>query len=173
MGKWLAIGGVLVLALLLFLLREMSTTEAKPAPAKTAPVAEASPSASTLASAAPAKARAAAAVVAAAATPPAAEVKPAQAGKLDPRTDEFFYRFDEKVPKVLTRNAARCYEGHHGQLRRNQKLSLTYKVKVVNGEVTVRDVRIKESTLGDGALETCFIQEVQRSTWRDDELPDV
>jgi len=33
-------------------------------------------------------------------------------------------------------------------------------------------VTIKESTLSDPALETCFIQEVQRSSWKDSELPD-
>jgi len=33
-------------------------------------------------------------------------------------------------------------------------------------------VTIKESTLEDSALETCFIQEVARSSWKDAELPD-
>ena len=93
-------------------------------------------------------------------------------GKLDPRSDEFFYKFDEAVPKILTRNAASCYEGRHGSLHRNQKLSLRFKTKIVNGEVSVHDVTIKESTLNDSALETCFIQEVMRSSWKDNELPD-
>jgi len=44
--------------------------------------------------------------------------------------------------------------------------------KIVNGEVSVHDVTIKESTINDPALETCFIQEVMRATWKDDELPD-
>lgn len=166
MGKWLATGGIVVLALLLLLWREMRPTEAKSAPVKPhepavaqAPVAAQAPAATP-------------AAMAPAADEPvaAADTKPA---KLDPRTDEFFYRFDETIPKVVTRNAAKCYEGRHGQLHRNQKLSLRYKVKVVGGEVQVRDVTIKESTLGDSALETCFIQEVQRSTWKDDQLPDV
>jgi len=102
-------------------------------------------------------------------TPAEPEPKP---GKLDPRSDEFFNKFDDVVPNRLTRNAAKCYEGRHGQLHRNQKLSLRFKTKIVNGEVTVHDVTIKESTIGDPALETCFIQSVQRSTWKDDELPD-
>jgi hypothetical protein len=168
-GAWLAAGGVLILVLLLLLWREMAPTEAKKAapvkPHETA-VAMVSPSESQPSVVKPT-------AVAAAATDPVAAVPDGKPAKLDPRTDEFFYRFDETIPKVVTRNAAKCYEGRHGTLHRNQKLSLRYKVKVVNGEVGIREVSIKESTLGDAALETCFIQQVQRSTWKDDQLPDV
>jgi len=166
MGKWLTAGGLVIIVLLVLLWREMRPTEAKTTVSSHEPVvALAPPSASQGPVATPA-------VATAEATEPVAaeDAKPA---KLDPRSDEFFYRFDEVIPKVLTRNAAKCYEGRHGQLHRNQKLSLRYKVQVVNGEVRVHDVTIKESTLGDSALETCFIQEVQRSTWKDDQLPDV
>jgi hypothetical protein len=168
MGKWLAAGGLVIIVLLLLLWREMRPTDAKPVMAKSHPAAVTPTQVAIEASAAlPAPSPAAAEAVALA---PAADDKPA---KLDPRSDEFFYRFDELIPKVLTRNAAKCYEGRHGQLHRNQKLSLRYKVQVVNGEVGIHDVTIKESTLKDPALETCFIQAVQRSTWKDDQLPDV
>jgi len=163
MGKWLAAGGLVVIVLLLLLWREMRPTDAMPVTAKPHPAAVTQPEVALVAPAAPPDAVAAEVVA-------AEDTKPA---KLDPRSDEFFYKFDEAIPKVLTRNAAKCYEGRHGQLHRNQKLSLRYKVQVVNGEVRVHDVTIKESTLGDSALETCFIQEVQRSTWKDDQLPDV
>jgi len=158
MGKWLVAGGALVVALVILLLVQMR-------PSTSAPVAHkpAAPATQVAALDKP---------VAAAPEPevvPEPEVAP---GKLDPRSDEFFYKFDELMPKTLTRNAAKCYEGRHGQLHRNQKLSLRFKTKIVNGEVTIRDVKIKESTLNDPALETCFIQEVQRSAWKDDELPD-
>jgi hypothetical protein len=166
MGKWLAAGGLVVLALLVLLWREMRPTEAMPAPVPPHEPAVAPPPVAVEAPAAPPDAVAPEAVAPVA----AADSKPA---KLDPRSDEFFYKFDEAIPKVLTRNAAKCYEGRHGQLHRNQKLSLRYKVQVVNGEVQIHDVTIKESTLGDSALETCFIQAVQRSTWKDDVLPDV
>jgi hypothetical protein len=170
MGKWLAIGGGVVVLLVLLLLREMRSTEPHIAPVKPQ---------ESVAAREPVAAPTAAAAVPAAVTPAAAahtdpvaatDGKPA---KLDPRSDEFFYKFDETIPKVLTRNAAKCYDGRSGSLQRNQKLSLNYKVKVVNGEVLVQDVKIKESTLNDSALETCFIQAVQRSTWKDDALPDV
>lgn len=104
--------------------------------------------------------------------PPAPEAESGKPHKMDPRSDEFFYKFDEVVPGRLTRNAATCYEGRHGQLHRNQSLKLGFKTRIVNGQVTIRDVKVQESTLNDPALETCFIQEVARSTWKDDELPD-
>lgn len=168
MAKWLAAGGVAILAILLLLWLQMkddpeTATHAAPAPAPPTQVA--------MAAARSEPARPAAAPVADEAPAAAAEPEP-KPGKLDPRSDEFFNKFDDVVPNRLTRNAAKCYEGRHGQLHRNQKLSLRFKTKIVNGEVSVHDVTIKESTIGDPALETCFIQAVQRSTWKDNELPD-
>jgi len=165
MAKWLVAAGAVLVVLLLLLRHELHpieipTAAAQPAIATDSPTVAVTP-----------KAAAKPQVVATEAKPP--PVDDGKPAKLDPRSDEFFYKFDETIPKVLTRNAAKCYEGRHGSLHRNQKLSLRYKVKVVNGEVLVTDVTIKESTLGDAALETCFIQQVQRSTWKDDELPDV
>jgi hypothetical protein len=99
--------------------------------------------------------------------------KPTQPGKLDVRSDQFFQHFDERIPKMLTSNAAKCYEGRHGSLSRNQRLALTYKVTAKNGQVTISDVKVKESSLKDDALQTCFMQQIANSTWKDDELPDV
>jgi len=170
MGKWLTLGGVVVLVLLVLLWREMRPTEANAVAVRPPPP----PPRLTLPEG-PSVGGPIKPVTEAAAAAPAAPVAivEAQPGKLDPRSEAFFYKFDEAVPKVLNRNAAKCYEGHQGSMNRNQKLSLTYKVKVVSGEIRVEDVKIKESTLNDAALETCFIQAVQRSTWKDDELPDV
>ena len=158
MAKWLFAGGALVVALLILLLLQMQPSTPAPVTHKPAPPPTQVAMLDKPVPAAPAAEPA-----------PEPEVPP---GKLDPRSDEFFYKFDELMPKALTRNAAKCYEGRHGQLHRNQKLSLRFKTKIVNGEVSIHDVKIKESTLGDSALETCFIQEVQRSAWKDDELPD-
>ncbi|HEX3759515.1 MAG TPA: hypothetical protein VHW23_12450 [Kofleriaceae bacterium] len=161
MGKWLVVGAVILAALVVLLWLQMRPSD---------PVPVAKPAAQPAPAATPA--------VAAAAVPkPEAEPEPAPEaepppGKLDPRSDEFFYKFDEVVPQRLSRNAAKCYEGRHGSLHRNQKLSLRFKTRIRNGEVTVHDVTIKESTLNDSALEACFIQEVERSTWKDGELPD-
>ena len=167
MRKWLVGGGAALLALLLLLWHMLATDDAR---AAVAPRARAAAPAATSSSTV---ARLPVVPTAVAQVAPAAPAAVEQPGKLNPASDEFFWRFDEVVPKVLTRNAAKCYEGRHGSLHRNQKLSLKFKVKVVSGEVHVEDVTIKESTLGDAALEACFIQQVQRSTWKDDELPDV
>ena len=167
MAKWLAAGGVAIVAILLLLWLQMKSED--PVPVNHAVAAPAAPAQVAIAAAAKPAADKPAAAPAADEAPAEPEPKP---GKLDPRSDEFFNKFDDVVPNRLTRNAAKCYEGRHGQLHRNQKLSLRFKTKIVNGEVTVHDVTIKESTIGDPALETCFIQSVQRSTWKDDELPD-
>lgn len=171
MGKWLALGGIALLVILLLLWRQMQPSEPAPAARKAAPAGGGTQVAMAGTKPGPAKPTAAVAEP----TEPSAPSEPAtpvQPGKLDPKSDEFFYKFDSVVPKQLTRDAARCYEGRHGTLHRNQKLSLRFKTKIVKGEVTIHDVTIKESTLNDSALETCFIQAVQRATWHDDELPD-
>ena len=167
MGKWLAAGGVVLIALVVLLWLQMQPSDPVPrAHAAVVPAEVPQAAVPSVAAAPPPKAPAAAAPAEAVPAPSPAP------GKLDPRSDEFFYKFDEVVPQRLARNAAKCYEGRHGSLHRNQKLSLRFKTKIVDGEVTVKDVTIKESTLGDAALETCFIQEVARSTWKDAELPD-
>jgi hypothetical protein len=163
--KLLAIGAGILLALLLWLLHELRSSEGTGLP----PVATlaAQPESATQRALATAKPWTPPDEVALAAPP--TDGKPA---KLDVRSDEFFNKFDEAIPKVLTRNAAKCYEGRHHSLHRNQKLSLRYQVRTVNGQVAVSDVTIKDNTIHDPALEACFIQEVLHSTWKDDALPD-
>lgn len=161
MAKWITtIVGIAVVALLILLRRELASGDPIAAPVVIAPA----PAVKVAEVAAPAAAPAPAPVAKApaAATPP---------GKLDPQSDAFFNRFDDVVPARLTRSAASCYEGH-AHLDRNQKLKLAFKTQITNGKVTVHDVRVLESTLGDQALETCFVRKVQEATWRDDELPD-
>ncbi len=168
MKKWLA-GAIALLVLAVLLWMQVRSHDPEPVVAGHA----AAPAAVAVPAVVPAAAKGAPAVAQAAAGAPDEELDlPERSGKIDPRSDEFFNRFDEVVPRELTHNAAKCYEGRHGSLHRNQKLSLRYKIRIRNGEVTVRDVTIKESTLNDAALETCFIQEVARSSWKDDELPD-
>jgi hypothetical protein len=169
MGKWLAIGGVALLVVLLVLWQQLdstSATAAPPAPTKaSAPIAGitagmAAPSAKPGAPVAPADV--------------AAPVEPTsdKPEKMDVESDEFFYKFQEVVPAVLTRKAAECYEGVTKHLHRNQKLVLNFKVKIKDGEVTINDVKQGENTIGNPGLETCFTQAVQRSGWHDDSLPD-
>lgn len=161
MGKWLALAGIALLAVLLVLWKQLETTEAAPQIKKPAVVAEAH----TPAAAEPLP------------TAPVADTKPVEAEpekpkKIDVESDAFVYQFQDVTPKVLTRNAAKCYEGIAKRVHRNQKLSLDVTMRIKDGEVTVADVKIKESTLENPGLESCFIQEVKRSSWHDDTLPD-
>jgi hypothetical protein len=164
MAKWLAIAGIAVVAMLALLWHQLDASSAeppraeakKPTPAPSVPITQAAPQAAKPSEPAPPE-------------PAPADDAPK---KLDPEGDEFFYQFVEVVPKRLTAQAATCYEGISERVHRNQKLSLKFKTKVVNGVVTVHDVTIKENTLNNPALESCFIQQVQRTTWNDASLPD-
>jgi len=168
MGKWLVAGAAALVLILLLLWRQLGD-EAAPvvrSPQAVAPSAAASvppkSSQTQLAKADPVK------------QGTELELDPPPAGprKINPMSDEFNERFEEQVPRRLTREAAKCYEGRHGSLHRNQKLTLMFKTKIRDGVVTVHDVRVKEDTIQDAALNTCFIQQLQRASWKDDELPD-
>ncbi len=168
MGKWLAIGGAALLVVLFLLWKQLdasSATAATPAPtAKVVPP--------------PSDPLAEAKQVAAAEHAKAGIVEPApddgKPGKIDPASDEFFYKFIEVTPAVLSREVVKCYDGRADaqRLHRNQKLTLDFKIKIKDGEVTISNVREKANTLNDPALTTCFTQAVQRKTWHDDSLPD-
>jgi len=163
-AKWLtAIVGVAVLALLLLLKHELGAGDAIAAPSAVAPAAPVAKAA------APIEVAPAAAPVAKTTAVPQA---PEPAKKLDPQSDAFFYKFDEVVPKILTREAASCYEGHAHLANRNVRLKLAFKTQIANGQVTLHDVKVVDSSLGDQALESCFVRKVQDAHWRDDSLPD-
>jgi hypothetical protein len=165
MGKWLAVAGIAILAVMFLLWKQLDSPDATAAPEPRKPDVVASkpalPSPSTTSPAAK--------PTEVAAVEPAVTETPK---KMDVQSDAFFYKFQEVVPAVLSRNAAKCYEGVAKRVHRNQKIVLKFKVKIKDGEVTIKDVKADVNTLENAALETCFIQEVQRTTWRDDELPD-
>jgi hypothetical protein len=95
-----------------------------------------------------------------------------KAGKLDPRSDAFFYKFDEAVPPALTAQAAKCYTGGIQRVHRNAKVKLGYNITIKDGVLAISDVRVLESTVNNKELEDCFAREVAKVTWKDDELPD-
>lgn len=166
MGKWLVGAGIAILVMLVLLWRQLDDSSAAPTPAKPTVVAVAEPTPSTPHAAPIATAPVVEAPVAA---PPSEAPK-----KMDVQSDEFFYKFQEVVPAVLSRNAVKCYEGISKKVHRNQNAVYKFKVKIKDGVVTIKDVAVERSSLGDGnaALETCFLQEIARSTWSDPELPD-
>ena len=157
MGKWLAAGTVALIALLALLWMQIrepaAAVSAAPKQEVAQPEAMATPS--DLAKAA-AKAR---------------ELKE-QGGKIDPASDSFTYRFDERVSPSLLMNAAGCYTGGINRVHRNQNTKLTMKIQIKNGVFSVKDVKIAASSIGDKALNDCFVREVAKTTWTDDQLPD-
>ncbi|MBL0213301.1 MAG: hypothetical protein IPQ07_05420 [Myxococcales bacterium] len=175
MGKWLAAGGVGLVVLLLLLWRQLDAPPATAAPpqAKVAPPASPSPSYDALEQAKKiaAEEHDKAGVVEPPPVVPSPDGKPA---KIDVKSDEFFYKFQEVVPAVLSRRAVICYEGRPDsqRLKMNAKLTLQFKIKIKDGEVTVNNVHASADTLNDAALSACFTQAVQRASWHDDTLPD-
>ncbi len=169
-GKLLLVGAVLLAALLVFLWKSMNESIATPIVDKTTEQAAKRAEIKLASIAKPEEPKAA---------EPVDEGKPE---KLDPMSDEFFFRFTERVPKELSFQAATCYEGLQGSLHRNQKVVLVFDVIVKNGLVSVHNVKVKpadpddpkqnNNTLNNAALESCFIQKVARVTWQDDALPD-
>jgi hypothetical protein len=98
----------------------------------------------------------------------------ANEGKIDINSDAFFVKFDDLIPQMLTRNAAKCYTGGLNRVHRNQKVKLRFKDHIKNGVVTVTDLQLvaDETTIHDKALVDCFMREVANTTWTDPELPD-
>jgi len=158
--KWLAALALVVAALLVLLFLQMhedvKVDVAKKEPVTVQPVKQ-------VAAAEPSGLAAAAAKV---------QEATKDAGKIDINSDAFFIRFDELVPQLTTRNAAKCYTGGLGRVHRNQKVKLAFKDTIKNGVVSITDVKVVESTISDQALIDCFVREVQATTWNDDGLPD-
>lgn len=92
--------------------------------------------------------------------------------KIDINSDAFFIRFDELVPHLTSKNAAKCYTGGLNRVHRNQKVKLAFKDTIKDGVVSISDVRVVESTINDQTLVDCFVREVAATTWTDESLPD-
>ena len=96
---------------------------------------------------------------------PAAPVR-----KLNPKSEAYARRMDDQIPTHLYAEASRCYKGGG---KRDERLDLTYRIRVVGGAVSIFDVRVAESTLTDSQLQRCIVDTVARAQWRDDQLPDL
>lgn len=161
-GRLLIVGALALLVVAIVLWHELNAPIAVAAPQPVAPAAQvAAPAVATPMTQAIAKVAVAAA--------------PQQSGKLDPASDQFFYKFTEVAPVVLTREAMRkCYTGGLHRVDRDSSLTLDFTETIKNGEVTVSNIQInKQSTLADKELETCFINVVGKTHWHDDEFPDL
>jgi hypothetical protein len=158
-GKWLAAGAVALVALLALLWMQIR----EPAAAGPAPKQD-------VAQAAPAPAMNTASDLARVAQK-ARELK-AHGGKIDPATDAFTYAFDERVSPMGLMNAAKCYTGGINRVHRNQNTKLHYDVVIKDGVVKFENVRIAATSITDKVLNDCFVREVAKTTWTDENLPD-
>ncbi len=169
--KWLAVAAVVIIAAVILLWKQMgSDSEVIPTATAAKPVPTEMPSTPTE-RAREERVKAAAKL--------ADEVKAAEATsgdgapkKVDAMSDEFFYKLPERVPKMLGKAAAKCYEGIAKRVSRNENVVYDFKTKVKDGVVTINDVKVNRSSISQPALETCFRQEIGRVTWTDDTLPD-
>jgi len=168
MGKWLVGAGIAIIVMLVLLWRQLDESSATAAPPAAKPAVVAA------GSSVPRAAKPTETKPPAEAPTPVEEGQPEGKKKIDVQSDEFFYKFQEMVPARLSRNAVKCYEGISKRVHRNQNVVFKFKVSIKDGVVTIKDTAVERSTLGDGnaALETCFLQEIARTTWTDEALPD-
>jgi hypothetical protein len=177
-GRWLGIAAIALLILLVWMWHSMDDSAATPQE-RAKPVADDSVALATGGNAAK---KATLPAIKPVATTQTADQAPApdKPKKLDPMGDEFFNKFIEEVPYQLSKRAVECYNDKIGSKTRNQKLVLSFTVRIKDGTVTVDNIRQKEArdtahptnTLNDPALESCFIQKIAAATWRDDTFPD-
>lgn len=165
MKKLLAILAVVILVVLVLLWRELGASDPAPEAAKPAPPVQVA--------AAP-KAAPATTPKAAVVEPPV-ETKPAS-DKMDPSSDEFFYQHDEVVIPIMMRQAVQCWEAlsptKRAEFHRNQSMVAKFKQRIRNGVVTIHDLEVERSSIGDAALEACFVQKLRGATWSNPRLPD-
>jgi len=160
MAKWLAAGTVALIALLVLLWMQIR----EPSAASTAsPKQEVAQRAAAPAMTTPSDL--------AIAAQKARELE-AKGGKLDPQSDAFTYRFDERASPSLLMNAAGCYTGGMNRVHRNQSTKLNMKIQIKNGVFSVKDVKIASTSINDKTLNDCFVREVAKTTWTDEQLPD-
>lgn len=103
---------------------------------------------------------------------PVAALAPSADGKVNPNSDEFFDRYVERQPKMVSRAMMSCYAGHE-KLSMDAWIKVTYVGHIKDGEMTFTNVVAKESRLGDPALEACMLEAVRKAHYHDDSLPDT
>lgn len=95
---------------------------------------------------------------------PAAAVR-----KLDPRGERFRKRVDDQIPIRLYSEASHCYKGGGGV---DERLDLSYHIRVRAGAVSITGITTSETTLKDSSIERCVRDRLLAMSWRDEELPD-
>jgi hypothetical protein len=170
MGKWLAIGALVLVVLLFVMWKQLPDSEAMPTKTSEPEQVAIAPSGGTSTVAvkkpvAPSKDEPA--------TDKGDEPAKTETRPLDPASDLFYKHFLDVIPKRLWREASVCYEGKLGSRKRDAKIKLAFNVVAKGGKVTIQDVRIANdedtgkpvNTINDPAIESCFFQKVARYSW--------
>jgi hypothetical protein len=84
-------------------------------------------------------------------------------------SDKFWEHIDEGYRRHLIGMSAHCYKGG---LHRKKKMKVSYKYTIKDGWVSLRDVRMLESNLGDAALEKCIVETLTTAKFQDARMPD-
>jgi len=107
-------------------------------------------------------------------TPVSDPVDDGKPKKLDPQSDAFFFQFDEMVPKKLTMAAAECYENVGlNRKHRNQRLKVAFNNVIKDGKVYVQGMKmLEDSNLNDPVMEKCMMDKMAGVVWENDALPD-
>jgi hypothetical protein len=163
MKRWVVLGAVALIALTVWLMRQLRGPEAVASPAK--PVAAYAKASLPPPPEFPEPSG-----------PPRDEIEEAERApnepvkKMDPKGQEFFLTFDEMIAPRLTREAASCYKGG---LHRDKKIKFAFNWQIRDGRVTLRDIKVLEDNLGDAALSRCMTEKVSNfASWKNDAFPD-
>jgi hypothetical protein len=88
---------------------------------------------------------------------------------LDPESEAFHRRVDVVVGDRLRESAA--FDCDESALDPDAEIKLNYRLRIVNGRITVSDVRVMHSDVSK-AYEECYIRKVSAATFRMEDMPD-
>lgn len=176
MKKWLVVGAVAMLVMLIVMWRKVSESQATPKPKAEVSQRDDDAPITREPREKPKKADLPYPVVE---TPEPTPVAMTDDGKkvVDVASDMIYANFIDVIPKRLWKDAAVCYEGKLGTRQRDAKMKLEFKVVVKGRKATIQDVHVVEknsdgipqNTINDPAIESCFFQHIARYGWDTDE----
>ena len=88
---------------------------------------------------------------------------------IDPKSETFNHRIDVAIGNQLRARAA--FDCDESGMDPNAALKLGYRLRIVNGRVTVSDVRVLESEVTP-EYERCFVERVEAASFRMEDMPD-
>lgn len=87
---------------------------------------------------------------------------------LSENSPQFIDQVDTIIPNQFRAKASKCYTGPLD----DRKLKLAYRLRIINGRVSATNIRVKNSTIADPALERCLIAAVREASFTRETMPD-